>query len=572
MKNAVAGRWLHFTRPRRIVTACCLEDVVPAIQTLEKAVNDDGLHAAGFISYEAAPAFDPALKTRVDAEFPLCWFGLFEGPEETGELPAGDDAGLWSAIWQPTISEDDYRHHLEAIRDFIRQGDTYQVNYTYRLRGQVCSDPWKIFLGMAAAQYAPYSAFVDTGEWAVCSASPELFLKWDGQSLESRPMKGTAARGLWSDDDRRKAAGLRVSRKNRAENVMIVDMVRNDLGRVAEIGSVTAPSLFAVEQYPSVWQMTSTVQARTTASLSQILQATFPPASITGAPKSRTMEIIADLETTPRRVYTGAVGYLSPGCRAQFNVAIRTLLIHRKNGEAEYGVGGGIVWDSKWASERQECRIKAKVLSMRRPDFDLLETLRWAPESGCDLLRYHLKRLAESAAYFQYTLDTSLVRLELDQLASRLPPAPHRVRLLASRKGAVRVEATPLPPGPSSFPDITLAQSPVDSSDVFLYHKTTHRDSYLEALKTRPGCSDALLFNQAGEITETTIANVVVELDGQLFTPPIRCGLLPGTFRSFLLDQNKIRERVVTKEEILQSPNIFLINSVRGMHRVGLVR
>ena len=344
-------QWLAFTSPCRILTTHRVEEVLPLLAQIEAAVEREGLYAAGFISYEAAPAFDPCLPSKAVDGCPLLWFGLFRQVHEMPQLSPGLGAKL-PAAWSPSIEPEAYRRCLAAIREYIRAGDTYQVNFTYRLRAQTVIDPWDLFFQMAGDGSTPYAAFVDTGDWAICSASPELFLRLDGEQIESQPMKGTAARGRWAQEDVAQAAALRASAKDQAENVMIVDMVRNDLGRIAEAGSVQVPSLFQVQQFPSVWQMTSTVRAQTRASLVQILQATFPPASITGAPKRRAMEIIAELESSPRQVYTGAIGFVAPGRRAQFNVAIRTLLINRTTGQAEYGVGGGIVWDSQPAAEQ----------------------------------------------------------------------------------------------------------------------------------------------------------------------------------------------------------------------------
>ncbi len=432
-------------------------------------------------------------------------------------------------------------------------------------------DPWDLFRLIAGHGDIPYAAFVDTADWAVCSASPELFLRLDGAQVSSRPMKGTAARGRWAADDAAQGAALAASAKDRAENVMIVDMVRNDLGRIAEPGSVQVPELFAVERFPTVWQMSSTVTARTQASLVEILQATFPPASITGAPKRRAMEIIAALETAPRQVYTGAIGYLAPGRQAQFNVAIRTVLLHRPTGHAEYGVGGGVVWDSTAAAEARECVTKAAALHPLRRDFDLLETLRWTPEQGYWLLPYHLQRLEQSATYFGFRLDTAQIHAELLRWATHLPRARHRVRLLISRQGAIRCEGTLLPDEGLRFDDLPLARSPVDPAQVWLYHKTTCRELYAEKLRELPGHRDALLFNTRGEITESTLANVAFVLDGVWVTPPLSCGLLPGTHRAALLAEGRLQERIVTIAEARQASAIYLLNAVRGLHPVRLL-
>jgi para-aminobenzoate synthetase / 4-amino-4-deoxychorismate lyase len=572
LRDVTSGQWLRFTSPLRVVTAKRAEDVLPALQSVEGAVATEGLHAAGFVAYEAAPAFDAALPTKSDDVFPFLWFGLYRTPETLERLPAAaaDHPPWWG--WYPSISKVEYQRSFGAIHRFIRNGDTYQVNYTYRMRGTAQTDPWDLFLQLVRAQEPTCGAFIDNGEWVICSASPELFFLLNGEHIESRPMKGTAPRGLWFTDDRRKARSLRVSVKQRAENAMIVDMVRNDLGRIARIGSVSVPALFAVEQYPTVWQMVSTVQAQTDASLARIFQALFPPASITGAPKRRTMEIIVDLESSPRRIYTGAIGFVAPGRRAQFSVVIRTVLIDKKRREAEYGVGGGIVWDSRGDREWQESQVKARILRHIRPQFDLLETMRWTPDEGYALLRQHLTRLAQSAAYFSYAVDPRRVRQDLERFAAGLPRMPHRVRLTVARAGVTHIEATLFVPEPAGFGDIAPAQLPVDSTDPFLYHKTTHRRVYEQALKSRPGFGDVILFNQAGDVTESTIANIAVEIDGVLATPPVRCGLLAGTYRASLLKRKVLHERAFSLPQLFASPNVYLLNSLRGMHKVRVVQ
>ena len=568
LRDETSGKWLDFTSPCHILTTRRIQEVLPLVRQIEEATREDGLYAAGFISYEAAPAFDQSLSVKDDGEFPLLWFGLFEQVNEITLLSNHKEA-VSSVKWQPSVTPEEYRRCLHTIRNFIRNGDTYQVNFTYRLRARMDVSSWHLFVHLAGDEEAPFAAFVDTGDWAVCSASPELFLRIDGERLESRPMKGTAARGLWFTDDQAKKAALWSSEKERAENVMIVDMVRNDLGRVALCGSVHVSSLFEVEKYPTVWQMTSTVCARSCEPLDRILQASFPPASITGAPKRRTMEIIAELESSPRRIYTGTIGFVTPKRRAQFNVAIRTVLLHKASGCAEYGVGSGIVWDSTPADEYEECLTKTRVLSPITHDYDLLETMLWSP-SGYSLIEYHMKRLAQSADYFGFQVDFRRIQDQLASVAARLPSRPHRLRLLVSRRGSVRCEATPLESTSISFSDVVLARSSVDTGDIFLYHKTTCRGVYEDAVRMCPGSDDVLLFNEAGQVTESTVANVAVEIDGVLYTPPVRCGLLPGTQRAWLLDHAQLLERVITVQEALSSPNIFLLNSIRGMQKVQI--
>ena len=419
------------------------------------------------------------------------------------------------------------------------------MNYTFRLR-QPAVDPWTEFAQLVEAQRAAYSAYIETEQFAICSASPELFFDLHESRIVTRPMKGTAARGLWPEDDRRRAAALSASVKDRAENAMIVDMMRNDLGRIAVRGSVHVSDLFRVERYSTLWQMTSRVSAQTRAPLAEIFAAMFPCASITGAPKANTMRIIAEMETAPRRVYTGSIGLISPGRRARFNVAIRTALVDKDRQQAEYGVGGGVVWDSTPEGEYEECLLKARVLTAHRPEFSLLETLLWKHSDGFWLLDEHLLRLQGSAEYFDVPLDIKSVTAALDDLASGLPPQPHKVRLLVDRSGSIASEALPMDELDLREPvRLQLASHPVDASDVFLYHKTTHRQVYDSARAGCTECDDVLLYNQHGEVTETCRANIAVRIGKEIWTPPISCGLLAGTYRARLLAEGKLGERVI---------------------------
>jgi para-aminobenzoate synthetase/4-amino-4-deoxychorismate lyase len=412
----------------------------------------------------------------------------------------------------------------------------------------------------------------------ICSASPELFFHLDGESIVARPMKGTARRGLTTMEDRQEQAWLQTSEKNRAENVMIVDMLRNDLGRIAAIGSVQVSSLFDVERYPTVWQMTSTVTARTQASLPEIFKALFPCASITGAPKIRTMQIINRLEPEPRQAYTGSIGFIAPGRRAQFNVAIRSVLIDRQRQQAEFGVGGGIIWDSDAADEYQECLVKSRLLSQNWPRFALLETLLWEPDSGYLLLEQHLERLEQSAEYFAYPFDWAQVDRKLQELVAGYGNQSQRVRLLLDSQGGVECQSAPLTKVPvPEIPNLVLAAAPVNSQDIFLYHKTTHRGVYetLQAPCTEgsfPVCDDVILWNERGEISETCNANLVFELDGELVTPPVSSGLLPGVYRSWLLAQGQVREKVVTLQDLPRCSKIYVVNSVRRQRLALLLK
>lgn len=568
----VDGGWRRYVNPARVVTAERPGDVVPAMQALERAVEEEGLHAAGYLTYESGAAYSLTTHSLSPDAPPLLWFGLYKGYEPAA-APASD-ATYHFGDWQPSLTYEAYEVAIGRIKEAIAAGNTYQANYTFHLRAPFEGEPWALFANLAAAQRAEFCAYIDLGRYAICSASPELFFRLDGSTLTSRPMKGTAPRGLTAAGDRHQADWLRASEKNRAENVMIVDMIRNDFGRIARTGSVQVPALFTVERYPTLLQMTSTVTAETDAPLGEILAATFPCASITGAPKVSTMRLINALEPEPRGVYTGAIGFIAPGRRAQFNVAIRTAVIDRAHGLADYGVGSGVVWDSDARSEYDECLLKARVLaapSGASADFRLLESLRWTPEAGYFLLDRHLRRLADSAGYFVFSLDRVAVERELAALAGSLT-GDSKVRLLLHRDGRIALEAEPLTAGARTEPvRVGLAREPVSSVDVRLYHKTTRREPYESARASRPDCDDVMLWNERGELTESTIANLVLVIDGRRLTPPVSAGLLAGTMRAALLESGEIEEHILTTADLARATEIWLVNSVRGrMPAVGV--
>ena len=557
------GQWLQFEHPRAVLTAASLSDILPLLAEVERLVTCGGMYAAGWIGYEAAPAFDPAFRTRPATGFPLAGFGIFGPPTVLTSLPAAAGQSSRCDGWLATVDREEYAAAIARIKEHIAAGDTYQVNYTLRHRSAFRGDPWGFFLSTCAD--APYAAFLDTDAFSLCSASPELFFSLRGETIYSKPMKGTAARGETPADDRANARWLYRSEKNRAENVMIVDMIRNDLGRIARIGSVRVPRLFSVEKYPTVWQMTSTVEARTAASLPDILRALFPCASITGAPKVKTMEIIAAIETTPRNIYTGAIGFIGPDRRARFSVAIRTTLIDKARSLAEYGVGGGIVWDSTADEEYEECLTKAKIILQPAspPPFQLLETMLWTPDEGYFLLERHLARLRDSARYFGYRCDERQIDAALSDAAGRLASGPHRVRLRLFPDGTAECDSTSLK-SPDGFPlRVRLAERPIDKHDPFVLHKTTRREHYEAARAPFPDADDVILYNEAGEVTESCIANVVILRNGRLVTPPLACGLLNGTFRAELLERGEIHEERVSIPELKKADKIFLVNSVR---------
>jgi para-aminobenzoate synthetase/4-amino-4-deoxychorismate lyase len=573
------GEWLRFSDPVEVLTARTPDEV---FQCLEK-IETSGLWAAGFVSYEAAGAFDSALKTHPPGALPLLQFGLFHPPSPEG---SGVTGTYELGEWVPSVSRSEYAKAIAAIKEHIAAGDTYQVNYTFRLNAEFSGSPFAFFCDLAAAQQGKYAAFIETETFAICSASPELFFELKDGMITSRPMKGTLPRGLTFSKDWKNAEALKNSAKDRAENIMIVDMIRNDIGRIAEAGRVETLSRFDVEKYPTVWQLTSTVQgslkprmnANERESLINILKALFPCASITGAPKAKTMELIQGLEKSPRGIYTGAIGFFAPDGSSQFNVAIRTAVI--QNGKAEYGIGGGIVWDSDAESEYEEALSKAAILTKKMPEFQLLETMLWE-DGEIFLLERHLKRLAESVEYFDFTFNPNEVRSALNEccrpgdLTGRETPRevtrPTKIRLLLSQNGLFDIQTSEIKRDGDVASTLAIAKRPIDSGDLFLYHKTTNRAVYERAKADFPDADDVLLFNERGEVTESTIANVVIELDGRKVTPPVSCGLLAGVLRDSLLESGEITEQIVMRDDLKRASTVWLINSVRKWRRAELV-
>ncbi|HEU0301525.1 MAG TPA: aminodeoxychorismate synthase component I [Longimicrobium sp.] len=565
------GRSFRFRGLRRVLRAERVEEVAEVIRQVEAAVAG-GVHAAGFVAYEAAPAFDAAFATHPpDPRLPLAWFALYASRDDADPAFSADGGDAEIGEWSIDVTEAEYRERVERIRALIAAGDTYQANFTVRLRAPFRGEPAALYERLCLAQRSAFCAYLDLGGgMTVVSASPELFFRADGRELELRPMKGTRPRGRWPQEDRALAAELAQSAKDRAENLMIVDLLRNDAGRVAEFGSVRVERLYEVERYETVHQLTSTIRARlrADAGLLDVFRALFPCGSVTGAPKVRTMEIIRELETGPRGVYCGAIGFASPG-EAVFSVGIRTLLIDAAAGRAELGVGSGITWDSAAGAEYRECWDKAAFVRRAPADFRLLETMLWEPDAGWLLLDGHLRRLADSAEYFGYAFDRDDAVRRLDA-ASQSFDAPMRVRLLLDRDGSMEIESAPH--HSSAEPArIAIAPEPVDSGDPLLYHKTTRRTEYERRAAARPDCDDVLLVNERGELTESTIANLVVRLDGALWTPPLECGLLPGVFRAHLRERGEIRERILHPADLQRAEETWLVNSVRRWRRGVLV-
>jgi para-aminobenzoate synthetase/4-amino-4-deoxychorismate lyase len=499
-------------------------------------------------------------------------------------IAPGDTAGI--AAVEPSVSVDEFTRAIARIRDDIAAGDTYQVNYTYRLRFDAFGTLAALYARLRARQPVPYGALIGLpGGGAVVSLSPELFVRHDGGVLLAQPMKGTARASGDAAIDAQRGSALAADPKNRAENLMIVDLLRNDLGRVAATGSVEVPALFEVQRFGEVLQMTSTVRARVRAgaTLADVFGALFPCGSITGAPKLRTMQIIRELESTPRGIYTGAIGWIDPPRARQalgdfcLSVPIRTLALeapHQGVRRGEMGVGAGIVFDSDARLEYAECQLKAGFLTGLPNEFELFETIRASYDDGPRHLDAHLDRLAASCAYFGFPLERERAREAMVDACLALPAGMHRIRLSVDRSGEPTVTSAPLAPNPAEPVHVLLANESTRSDDLFLRHKTSIRSRYDAAWRAAEakGGFDALFFNERGELTEGGRSNVFVRIGGHWYTPPLSCGLLPGILRKVILDSPawKASERVITREMLEGAEDIVVCNSLRGPLRAVL--
>jgi para-aminobenzoate synthetase / 4-amino-4-deoxychorismate lyase len=563
------GWQARFDQPQSVHVAYAHQDVLPVIRLAEEAALA-GHWVAMMVAYEAAAAFDPAMQTHSLSDFPLVWAAVFdeiaEPPEPKHSLSYDHPA------WQPQVSRSEYTRAIHAIHDHIARGDTYQVNYTFPLTSRFHSDAWPWFTHLRNAQQADYCAYLDIGRHLILSLSPELFFERRGNRLTTRPMKGTLPRGRWLEDDDEQAARLRSSAKDRAENLMIVDLLRNDLGRISVTGSVRVPQLFEVERYPTVLQMISeiTSECKPGTNLSDIFRALFPCGSITGAPKIRTMEIIRELEPHSRGIYTGAIGYLRPGGDCVFNVAIRTLTLDKATSEATFGVGGGITIDSTAEAEYEECAVKARFLTQRPQLFQLFETL--LLENGAYFLpERHLERIKASIRYYGFAWNEAAAQAALDDIRLSHSQGNWRVRLACAEDGGITTAIEECRFDPEKIYRVALAAEAVDSHDPTLFHKTTDRAIYEKELRRRPDCDDIIFWNERGEITESSIANIVLVSSEKKWTPPRTAGLLRGTFAAELIAFGELSERRIDVNELRSAESIYLINSVRKWMKAALI-
>jgi len=574
--NPGFGSAMLFSRPHAILRADSLDAVLPALDAAEQ-YRLAGYYLAGYVAYEAGYAFEERLRALPAGKGPLVWLGVYDRPvpgslsEESlspVRIPSEEAWTISPSFWA-------YRLAIAAILDSIAQGDVYQINYTGLIAFPFEGDPFSLYRQLRLRQKTDYAAYVRHDTCHVLSLSPELFFQVRRGKITTKPMKGTIRRGRTAGEDRLFAHQLRTCPKNRAENTMIVDLLRNDLGRVCETGSVTAESLFDVERYETLHQMTSTIsgQLRQGIGIPDLFRNLFPCGSVTGAPKLRAMEIIHELEYAPRGIYTGAIGYAAPDGDLLFNVAIRTVMV--EDGVAVLGVGSGIVADSDPDAEYRECRLKAAFLSAKMPAdrFHLVETMRF--EQGIRLLPLHLDRLQASAEYFDFPLDREMIKKAiLSHVAGLDPDTIYKIRLLLAHEGTWKIEVAAVDTDQALPVRIGLSAHRVSSDTVFQYHKTTVRDVYNSELNQahEKGLFDVLFLNERDEVTEGCITNVFVETGGRLLTPPVSCGLLEGVYRRYVLETNRdAGERVLTLHDLRHADRLFVCNAVRGMLPAVLV-
>ncbi|MFO0323438.1 MAG: aminodeoxychorismate synthase component I [Burkholderiales bacterium] len=569
---------LRFAEPIAIHEAYGLDAVIPALDAVVDA-SMRGHWCVGFVAHEAAPAFDAALKVRSLAPTvptastregqqqggqPLLWFAEFATPA-LGDAPRATSPVAAESYrlsrWTSDTDATAFARAVESIRADIHEGRFYQVNYTTRLASAFSGNAEHFFRALQQAQPRGYHVHIETPHWQLLSVSPELFFSIRDGVVTTQPMKGTAPRGDTPEADTALADALTHSGKERAENLMIVDLLRNDLSRVAEPHSVEVPHLFSLHALSSVWQMTSTVRAklRPEATLVDVFRALFPCGSVTGAPKVEAMKAICELETQPRGAYCGAIGVVAPRGACTFNVGIRSVWI--EEGRAVCGVGSGITYDSTVAGEAAELVYKSRFVQRASRAFSLFETI-LLDEGAYWLIERHLARIENSARHFRFGFDRQAALAALEQVRAANPLGQWRVRLRSDADGAVDVESMPLDTMPIN-PQFVIASRPVVSTDEFLQHKTTRREVYDEHAPPS-GVWDTLLWNERGELTEFLRANVVLDIDGERLTPAAECGLLPGVLRAQLLDEGLICEAILTRADVRRAARVWWVNGLRG--------
>ena len=555
-----------FTKPIKELKTRDIDQVEALLKEVE-TYQEAGFYAVGYVSYEAAPAFEKKLAVHpapLMGEY-LLYFTIHE-EVETLPFPEDYEAVDLPANWKEEVEAPAYQEAIKTIHHHIRQGDTYQVNYTVQLSQELETDPLAIYNRLVVEQKAHYNAFIQHDDVAILSISPELFFEQEDRLLTTRPMKGTTRRGLTNQADLKEAAWLEADPKNRAENMMIVDLLRNDMNRISEIGSEQVTRLCQVEQYSTVWQMTSTIESRLRpeVDLVQAFQALFPCGSITGAPKISTMEIIQKTEIAPRGVYCGTIGILLPRGKRIFNVAIRTLQM--QGTKSIYGVGGGITWDSKWEGEYQETKQKSAVLYRQEPRFELLTTGR-IHQGELTFLEQHLTRLREASRYFAYPFNEPKLLNDLQEELTHLDPSlDYRCRIALQKNGTFHLVITELTDLPASYLQAQLTEQKLDLATPFTYFKTSQRDHLSQS------DHEQIFHLPDGTLLETTIGNLILEIDGKLYTPPAHLPLLDGIYRRHLLETQQVEEKLLTLNDLTDADRIYACNALRGLYELDFQR
>lgn len=560
------GHRLIFENPVKILATKLIDDV----ETILKKVvyyQSQGYYVVGYVSYEAGKAFENNFSVKT---FPLSgkYLVYFTVHSEVKKEPSPLDYEMnitMPQVWESKTDKDEYEKAISEIRQQIRQGNTYQVNYTVQLHNRINSNLFELYNRLVIEQDAKYNCYIEHDDFAILSMSPELFFEKNGSKLTTRPMKGTVARGINDAQDFRNKHWLANDSKNRSENMMIVDLLRNDMGRISELGSVTVSKLCDIEQYSTVWQMTSTIesQLKKDSSLFDIFNALFPCGSITGAPKISTMSIINQLEPSPRGVYCGSIGICLPhDDRAIFNVAIRTIQV--KDDQAIYGVGGGITWDSEWESEYRETCEKSAFLYKSQPTFDILTTAK-ITQKKVIFLKEHTKRLKSSARFFGWPFSETEFLDKISELLKTLDLSDYRLRVLLHKSGQLSFEVSMLEALPSTFLQAKLVQREEACDSPFTYFKTSYRPHIPNSDK------EQVFISSDGYLQETSIGNIILEIDGTYYTPPVEVGILDGIYRKYLIQQGEITERYLTKTDLENADHIYVCNSVRGLYEIDII-
>lgn len=575
-----------FIEPTEILQAFRLEDVPELFKNIGSRLAKN-YYVAGYLNYEAGYHFEKITELKKQSR-PIAWFGVYNKPLifnhiieslENSDLKILNDTAKENqkspynlSLPILNINEYEYSEKINIIKNYIRSGDTYQINFTDKYNSTFQGSSLSLYEDLKKKQRVPYAAYIKSDSRHIICLSPELFLKINGNEIFTRPMKGTVKRGKTLKEDSELSSWLASDRKNQAENVMIVDLLRNDLGRICENGSVKVHELFSIEKYQTLFQMTSTVSGKIKKGVGyyDIFKSLFPSGSVTGAPKIRSMQIINELEKELRGVYTGAIGYFSPDKEAVFNVAIRTVVV--EGNKAEMGVGSGIVIDSEPDDEYKECKLKAEFLLDPPVDFELIESLLW--ENEYSFLEKHMNRIKDSAEYFDYPCNIENLKKELlEHGQSLIENKKYKVRLILDSAGGIKIESNVIDDPDQSILSLAISNIRTDSNNRFFYHKTTNRELYNRLFDTAlsKGFADIVFMNEKNEITECAIHNILIKQNGRLITPPTESGLLNGIFRQHLLETRQdMKEGILYLKDLQEAEEIYICNAVRGLKKVKL--